>query len=462
MERGPRNEKRRRDVKPNVFHTKRPKKVEEELESPKRSNPIEIQKLPQEAEGPLEDICRNALLVVGTYHSVMAGLVLRKGAFYITFSVKHHVGCMNGVAVGYKYVASCGVDERVFLFTNKLHARERPKGVNPHGTSSGNALAVRLAELGSLGPPAEVRCVAFTDNSHHLLCGCADGQLRVFRTRDWGLSLGLPVHGKAIVQLALHPKSNGSLCITIGEDRSVAVLDLAKHRLMTKWKYTSARTRGNPNRETNDKDVDGINQRRRRTAWDGRQQEEPLSVSFSPMGVYWAVQSRFSVVVYRTATMKMAYVLRLVQPQPEEELHNLVFVSDDAFLVGNEAGQLLYATLTPPSSVAETSSQEQSAADVVLRPVELRYRDEQQTSEAAAVTKEENTLQKHPLRHTVRIKALARVRRTLFSIDSAGVVINWTLDVIRNIANESVVALTYITSANCQGRVTTMGVLALG
>ncbi|CCW65425.1 unnamed protein product [Phytomonas sp. EM1] len=441
MERSPRNEKRRRDAKSDPTRGKRSKRVKEGPEGASTTPQIETQASPNATE----EVCRDALLVVGTYHSVMAGLVLKKGAFYITFSVKHHVGCMNDVAVSAKYVASCGVDERVFLFTNKLYAR-------PGGGAEGGR-AVRLAELGSVSPPAEVRCAAFTADAHHLLCGCADGQLLVYRTRDWGLRVRLPVHAKALQQLALHPRSHGALCVTIGEDRSVAVLDLARHRLMTKWKYTSAL--GGKENE-GEGEGERPRERGRRPVWGIHQQEEPLSVCFSPSGGYWAVRSRFSVVVYHTTTMKAAFVVRLERPQPEEELHSLVFASEGVVVVGNEAGQLLYATLPAPQT--EVSG----AVAIALRPVEIRYEDEQQTRDAAALTKETNARQKHPLRHTARIKSLAREGRTLFSIDSAGVVIDWTMDFMQTPEGEDSVALSYVTSANCQGRVTAMGVLALG
>ncbi|ORC86794.1 protein MAK11, partial [Trypanosoma theileri] len=65
--------------------------------------------------------CCGALLVIGTYHSVMAGLVFRRDRLALLFSIKHHDGCINTIAVGDKYIASAGTDERVFLFTNKNH-----------------------------------------------------------------------------------------------------------------------------------------------------------------------------------------------------------------------------------------------------------------------------------------------------------------------------------------------------
>ncbi|ORC83668.1 protein MAK11, partial [Trypanosoma theileri] len=43
--------------------------------------------------------CCGALLVIGTYHSVMAGLVFRRDRLALLFSIKHHDGCINTIAV---------------------------------------------------------------------------------------------------------------------------------------------------------------------------------------------------------------------------------------------------------------------------------------------------------------------------------------------------------------------------
>ncbi|KEG06808.1 protein MAK11, partial [Trypanosoma grayi] len=103
-----------------------------------------------------EEGCRSALLVVGTYHSVMAGLVFRRKKFEMLFSIKHHVGCINSVAVGERYMASAGTDERVFLFTNKCQQRLTPRE-REKLRAAGASLGVRLADLGHVSPPSEVR-----------------------------------------------------------------------------------------------------------------------------------------------------------------------------------------------------------------------------------------------------------------------------------------------------------------
>lgn len=200
--------------------------------------------------------------MIGTYHSVCAGLVFKKNKFYIKFSVKHHVGCVNEVTVCERYLVSCGADERVFLYTNKSFASSSSIIANKLSAKqrkalkdAGETMPLKLANLGSLTPPSEVRCVCFTPTQYNninktnkgksfasslmLLCGCSDGSLLCYRARDWQLLLHLPVHLKAMTQFALHPTSHGQLLVSIGADRMVAVLDLVKGRLLTKWKYNS-------------------------------------------------------------------------------------------------------------------------------------------------------------------------------------------------------------------------------
>uniref|UniRef100_A0A0A9WCF0 Protein MAK11 n=1 Tax=Lygus hesperus TaxID=30085 RepID=A0A0A9WCF0_LYGHE len=138
----------------------------------------------------------NAFLMIGTYHSVCAGLVFKKNKFFITFSVKHHVGCINDVAMCDKYMVSCGGDERVLLYTNKSASSAHGNALSSKQRhtlrAAGEILPLKLAHLGSLTPPSEVRCVCFarsrlsssTSSSLYLLCGCEDGQLLCYRTRD--------------------------------------------------------------------------------------------------------------------------------------------------------------------------------------------------------------------------------------------------------------------------------------
>lgn len=415
-----------------------------------------------------EPACLNALLVVGTYHSVMAGLVLKKEKFFIKFSIKHHVGCLNAVAVSEKYIASCGADERVFLFTNKAQERVSP-AVREKMRAAGEPMAIRLADLGSITPPAEVTTLGFTPNSQYLICGCGDGQLLAYRTRDWSLSFHLPVHERALVSFAIHPTSEGALAVSIGADRVVAVLDLTRGKLLTKWKYTShteekekekeePATAEDVNADAEEGEAAEAAKKRkaekkvskRSALWMPR--EDPLHVCFSPSGALMAVMSAYSFVVYEVSSMKAVRAFRYESPQPQDELHCFLFTNEDTLVFGNEMGTLLYCTLSGSGplrlelvATLYPAALQEAATALLSRPVNA----------------DSESRQKNPLRHVNRVKVLNRLGGTVFSMDSTGIVVAWN-EQKREVADEgAALSLQYVTSANCQGRVTSMNALAL-
>ncbi|RNF15656.1 uncharacterized protein Tco025E_05463 [Trypanosoma conorhini] len=390
-------------------------------------------------------VCRGALLVIGTYHSVMAGLVYRRGKFGMLFSVKHHEGCVSSVAVGDKYMASAGTDERVFLFTNK-HQRSLSATERQRLRAAGESAGVRLADLGHVSPPSEVRCLLFIADSQHLLCGCADGQLVMYRTRDWTVGRSLPLHEKSVTGIAAHPGSDGALAVTIGADRHVAVVDLAKGRLLSKWRYNtalaeapSARPRGAAG------EADGSEGQPCAKRAKLERRDCPHTVKFSPSGRYFTILSSHAFAVHETATMGLVARYRAASPQPCEELHVFAFVDDDTMIFGNESGAML--ACRGPWGSEDARPRECSLSPVAAR---LPAAPEQPVGD----TKKP---QRHPTHHATRLKALYYAERTVFSMDAAGTVIAWLVGDLHDAA----LTLTYVCSANCQGRVTTMDVLLL-
>lgn len=395
--------------------------------------------------------CQNALLVVSTYHAVMAGLVYKKGKFFIKFSVKRHVGRVNGTAVTARYIASSGVDERVFLFTNKAEER-LTAATRKKMREAGEPLAVKLADLGSIAPPAEVTAMVFADGSQHLLCGCADGQLLIYRCRDWTVGVTLTVHEKAVVGLAVHPGSHGSLAVTVGEDRAIAVLDLVKGKLLTKWKYNP-----NPKVKSDEAALPAASApspaaAQKRSVF-APVREEPVGVLFSPAGTRLAIFSRFSFVVYDAASMQPVCSFQCSSPQPPDEMHCCVFLSESLLLVGTEAGVLRM-------HVVDGTGEAPSHCTAPLAAVPVVYPEGVAAAATALlatpVRVETEARQKNPLRHVNRVKALQVDGSTVFSIDSSGVVIAWNASFATNNKEEAPVRLQYVTSANCQGRVTGM------
>lgn len=334
--------------------------------------------------------CRSALLVVGFYQGLMIGLVLKGGKFYMKFSTKHHVGSVNAVAVTDRCIASSGTDERVFLFTNKLLSSA---SLSPEARwklrAAGHATGVRLADLGSVSPPAEIVCVAFASHSQFLFCGSMEGQLLVYRTRDWSVSAAMNVHDRRLQALAVHPTSQGALVVTAGADHMLAVIDVVREKLLTKRKYLSGSTplangasaekqtgkrqkkKGKPESEEQERLFSPLLRR-----------EEPAGVLFSSTGEWLVVYSPQACEVFYGATMQLAVQYHnMLHPQPADEIHTALWmdillplspsssssvgaaaevpsVTESILLIGDESGRVRYLSITHTISAERDTKRE--------------------------------------------------------------------------------------------------------
>eukprot|EP00796_Vickermania_ingenoplastis_P009701 gene9701-6798_t len=394
--------------------------------------------------------CKAALLSVGTYQGLMIGLVLRGGRFYMKFSTKHHVGCINCVALSDKVVATSGTDERLFLFTNKLQGGRMSGAVQQKMREMGQSSGVRMADLGSLTPPSEIKCMSFTPSSQFLYCGSVDGQLIAYRCRDWSAVSTLPVHERCITGIAVHPQSHGALIATVGADRVVAVLDMSAQRLITKWKYLA----GGPVDQRHQPEPGAL-------VVPTVRREEPRGVAFSLSGDVLLVYSANAFQLFDTRTMKLEIQFHNSQPQPAEEFHTALLLQSPidgaAFLLlGDESGNIRCFDLTAARRTDADENGVRSFTDLHHIPVaEVSY-PQHLTAEAAAVRAtpvrpDAEGRQKCPLRHISRLKALSQQGRTLFSLDARGVVVCWSLS-----ATTTGLVLSFVASANCQGRATSM------
>ncbi|CUG91894.1 WD40 repeat-containing protein, putative [Bodo saltans] len=370
-----------------------------------------------------------ALLVVGTYHSVMAGLALRSAGapagsnaaatalskFFLKFSIKHHVGCVSGVAVCDRYIASCGTDERMFLFTVKDRGGQ-------------------VADLGSLAPASEVRALAFQGNQH-LVCGCADGTVNVYRTRDWESVYAVQVHEKSVESLALHP--NGALCITVGSDRFVSLMDMSSGKLITKVKLPGNAASGTP-----------------------------LQILFSTdeTAENFAVVLPYEVIVFdtRTAEIKCRVV---IDKKPPHEIQAATFVvlpgtPSVTLLVGTESGSI-YAVQNVLGRLFKTDEESSVwpvvAVDLQNDKLSVVGVPEDIATTQAGVTDE--TRKKFPTKHATRVKTLSVLPGTtdvLVSADTNGALLACRVAPRRADGVAGGLELVYQCSANCQGRVTSI------
>jgi hypothetical protein len=390
-----------------------------------------------------------ALLVVGTYHSVMAGLALRSAAtgvkkssdvsapaspaykFFLKFSIKHHVGCISNVAVCDRYIASCGTDERLFLFTVKDRGGQ-------------------LADLGSLAPASEVRTLTFHGN-HHLICGCIDGTVNVYRTRDWESILAVQVHEKAVESLAMHP--NGALLVTVGLDRFVSMLDMTSGKLITKMKLGGTTASGVPTQ---------------------------IIFSADPSAAYFAVVLPYEIHVFETrnGSLKGKYI---IDKKPPNEIHCATFVCPTStssssttpeasmtdlptvhlqyLVLGTEAGKLLSVRgveLLDPTAEPTVISVNKREARIIGVPEDIV---------ASQASIKDETKKKYPTCHATRVKTLSVLPGTtdvVLSADTNGALLATRLETTAAAvgAHEEEVVMRFQCSANCQGRVTSVAALS--
>jgi hypothetical protein len=180
------------------------------------------------------------LIVVGTYNHAVVGytvtfdraavLARLRGppratppvaSPIVRFTATQHNGCVHSVAGnGSSLVASAGSDERIALCS-----------LRNHGTAA--------TDLGSMQPASTVRCLEFVrSGGGHLLCGCDDGSLAVYRTRTWECVAVVRVHEKPLLSFAV--TANGALCMTLGQDRLLAFVDLMRGSVLLKHKFAPA------------------------------------------------------------------------------------------------------------------------------------------------------------------------------------------------------------------------------
>lgn len=341
------------------------------------------------------------MLFAGTYHSVLAGLVYRRNTttnehkLLLKFSVKNHIGCVNTVAACGKFIASAGSDERLFLYTHKEHF-------------------ATISDLGSLAPASEVRVLRFPD-PHFLVCGCEDGTVAVYKTRTWDCVSVLPVHEKAIIDMAFHP--SGLVAVTIGADRMVALLDMQRGKLLTKAKVPKM---------------------------------VPHIVLFDADASHFAVFQPFEVHFYSTLEARRL-CSATVEAQPPNEIHSAVFLSSSgALLIGCEDSTIRFITASAMKARFEAAAAGGGgSSDIALdfQCAKLEYLPENQPQQNAS-----GGPARKVAAHRSRIRSMQMCSGLLFTSDTDGVVCVW--EVAEKSQGE--VTLKQLCGSRCGGRITTL------
>lgn len=259
-----------------------------------------------------------ALLSVGTYHAAVQGFTFRFSRDEILetasservevkppqlrFSGTQHTGCVHSIAGnGQHLLASSASDERIALCS-----------IKNNGTAA--------SDLGTMQPASTVRCMSFVQSGGgHLVCGCEDGSLAMYRTRTWQCEAVLRVHEKAIISFV--PTSNGALAVTLGADRYLAFVDLTRGSVLFRHKFGAAiatnkrlHHKGDAKELSVQKQEDSAGQRF------GFVHQPPRQVLLSPSGSMVAAVAPFYVAFFDLRSATLLATLHVEDPQPEGEL----------------------------------------------------------------------------------------------------------------------------------------------
>lgn len=239
----------------------------------------------------------------------------------IRFSGNQHNGCVHAVVSnGSSLVASSGSDERISLCS-----------IKNHGTVA--------TDLGSMLPASTVRALSFVSSGGgHLICGCDDGSLAVYRTRSWDCEAVLQVHTKAMLDFVM--TKNGALVITIGQDRYLAFVDLMRGSVLHRHKFAPAIAKSKPivtgtaapprttmeeTPEEEKKRQDEVNQMKAQQRF-GFVNQPPTQLVLSPSGKTVAVIAPYYVAFFCLRTAQLVCTLEQEDPQPDLEHQSAAFV----------------------------------------------------------------------------------------------------------------------------------------
>eukprot|EP00672_Neobodo_designis_P017531 CAMPEP_0174833924 /NCGR_PEP_ID=MMETSP1114-20130205/4528_1 /TAXON_ID=312471 /ORGANISM="Neobodo designis, Strain CCAP 1951/1" /LENGTH=460 /DNA_ID=CAMNT_0016067827 /DNA_START=29 /DNA_END=1406 /DNA_ORIENTATION=+ len=327
----------------------------------------------------------NAILYLGTYHNVAAAYQLRKYALAPRFTSRSHVGSIVSVAACSRFLVASGSDESITI----------------QAVKNGGATFI---DLGKVTPPAQANSIAFPD-PRFLVCAMEDGSVIIYKTREWTCAAVIAAHDRAATSVACHPK--GTIAVTVGNDYLICVIDLTRAAVVTRRKL--------------DKSLG-----------------TPVSVTFTPDGECFLVQTRYHVAVYDIHTAQE--VARAgFERDPPNEIQTVAVAgaaglvrmsaqpSASAFtaIVGIEAGSLHCFTFDPVAASAASAAAGDDATSPAklvrpqFTPVATLVRDDVPALPVAA-TMESETGEAVQLRPRIRA---AKVRDgTLFTANSAGVV----------------------------------------
>lgn len=162
------------------------------------------------------------IVAAGTYDGVLAGWELSsdKNKFEIVFASPSHIGSIRSVShqeSAQHTLVSCGYDEVI-----KTHNFSK-----------------RQTDTGEVRTPSEYGtpcCSSFAQN--HCLVGFSEGQIVIYKKRDWSVQHVFKGHEGGVSSIAVHP--SGKMALTGGsKDGKLKLWDLTKGRLAFTTKIAS-------------------------------------------------------------------------------------------------------------------------------------------------------------------------------------------------------------------------------
>jgi len=217
-------------------------------------------------------------VVVGTYeHSVIAWrsewneeneLQLK-----MIFSHPSHLGYVTCLTSNEIWIASGSTDEAIKVYDHQ-----------------------KLKEIGSLIKHTDkITCLQFFRKSH-LFSGAADGQLCIWRSKDWECIRSVKAHKDAINYISIHP--SGNLALTCSRDRTIRI-----------WALENMRC-----------------------AFSDQLSFEPEIIQWSPSGNSYALSSYSSIRIYN----REGKVLHKYDQPRFERILTLVFLKENVIASGGE------------------------------------------------------------------------------------------------------------------------------
>eukprot|EP00124_Ichthyophonus_hoferi_P002463 Ihof_evm3s169 gene=Ihof_evmTU3s169 len=201
------------------------------------------------------------------------------------FAYAPHTGCVKTVALSHdgQLLASGSTDEHIKLYDLKkrkelgdlLHHQGAVTGLQFHGRT-------------------------------HLLSSSNDGNMCVWRCKDWECLKTLAGHKQSINDLALHP--TGRLALTVSRDRTMRTWNMLKGRC----------------------------------AYITRLPAEAIAVVWSPDGTHYVTLGAKKATIYSVQAIEE----KCHVDSPYGALHAAAFLTNDLLALGTDDGHLLLATLS--------------------------------------------------------------------------------------------------------------------